>query len=69
MNEWISLNEWTPYPGQIVLVCDVLNIFVTLGKVIETENEKIEFDLMHIDNVEIDSQITHWMPLPKPPEE
>ena len=65
MSEWISIEDFLPDPGQIVLVCDVFNSFVTLGRFDGMD----EFELMNIDNVEIDSYITHWMPLMKPPED
>lgn len=65
MNEWIRIQDFLPDCGQTVLVCDEYNSFVTLGRFDGID----QFELMNIDDVEIDSCITHWMPLPKPPED
>ena len=63
--EWIVAEELIPLGNPIVLVCDRLNDFVTLGRYVEEENT---FVVMNLDNIEIDSVITHWMPLPELPE-
>jgi len=65
---WIKMEEDQPEIGSIVLCCDMYNTFISLGRYVDVDDEN-EFDLMLIDNIEIDSVITHWMPLPKPPEE
>ena len=64
--EWIVAEELIPLGNPIILVCDCLNSFVSLGRYMEEDNT---FELMNMDNVEIDSVITHWMPLPTPPKE
>ena len=64
--DWISLEHLLPENNQIVLCCDVLNKFVSLGRYLL---EKDELELMFIDKVQIDSVITHWMPLPLLPKE
>ena len=67
--EWVKIEDDLPDNEDIVLVCDKLNEFVSLGRYLEEEDGIYQFELMHIDRVEIDSFITHWMPLPNPPKE
>lgn len=64
--EWINLEVKYPIHGEIVLCCDIFNNFVSIGRYDEEEDN---FMLMWIDDIEIDSQATHWMPLPAPPKE
>lgn len=66
MTEWISVEEELPYPNEVVLVCDQLNAFVSLGKLKE-EGQDFSFKLMYIEAMEIDSFVTHWMNFPPPP--
>lgn len=63
-NKWIDSEEFVPPHQEIVLVADEFNEFVTLGRYDITKDL---FLVMNIDLVEIDSQVTHWMPLPKLP--
>lgn len=67
--QWIDIEETEEYPKhrEIVLVADKYNDFVTLGRFIEIGENNFEFQLMFIDEVEVDSQITHWMKCPQPP--
>lgn len=67
MSEWIDLFVAWPEPGRIVLVCDKYNSFVTLGRMIIDENDEGTVVTMYLDDLEIDSLITHWMPLPGVP--
>ncbi len=69
---WINLEEEQPDVGEIVLCADEYNEFVSLGKFLIVEQEDFDegvFELMHINKIECDSVITHWMPLPEPPKE
>lgn len=63
--QWIDLEYIVPTDDRIILCCDVYNNFISMGRYLEDEEE---FLLMNIENVEIDTQITHWMPLPPKPE-
>ena len=65
MNDWISIEDQElPPVGEVVLVCDEYNSFVSLGRATEDG----EFELMWVSEIEVDSNVTHWMPLPKLPE-
>ena len=66
MGEWIHVEDKLPNPEEIVLVCDELNNFVSLGRLKDLGDDYC-FHVMHIDRIEIDSETTHWMPLPKSP--
>ena len=77
--KWISVEERLPPNMQIVLCGNAINTFVAIGRYDEF-NEKFlligkyyendeEFLHIHEDADEIDSLVTHWMPLPKPPED
>lgn len=65
MNEWISLHDELPEENIVIIVCDNISGFVSFAKFFEETNE---FELMYIDKIEGDSNITHWMPLPSPPD-
>jgi uncharacterized protein DUF551 len=62
--EWISINIVLPNTSEIVLVCDQVSDFVSLGRYLPDLDE---FQLMALDKVTSDMAITHWMPLPQPP--
>lgn len=62
--EWISVEDDLPEDSSTVLCCDIYNTFVSLGRYIEQDDL---FELMNIEGIEVDSQTTHWMPLPIPP--
>ena len=62
--QWIDVDDDRPSDEEIVLVVDKFNDFVTLGKYYE-DDQGGYFDLMCIEKVEVDSQVTHWMSLPK----
>jgi hypothetical protein len=64
--EWINAEDDLPENGDIVLVCDQFNDFVSLGRMIDNDDD-YSFELMYIDLVEIDTCPTHWMPLPTAP--
>ncbi len=64
--DWIRVEEDLPAHGDIVLICDEFNSFVSLGKYVE-DGDEFYFYLMSIDKVEFDSQITHWTTLPELP--
>jgi Protein of unknown function (DUF551) len=67
MNRWTPIEEELPEEYDIVLVADCHNSFVTLGMLFDFGNEEYGFKLMHIEKVQTDSSITHWMKLPKGP--
>jgi hypothetical protein len=67
MTEWINVDQQRPELGEVVLVCDYLSTFVSLARLSEEDNEYV-FELMSIDKIENDSEVTHWMPLPNPPD-
>lgn len=64
--EWISVEDYTPCDQEIVIVSDIISRVVSLAKVI-IEDDEYYFHVMYIDNIEIDSIVTHWMPLPEMP--
>jgi hypothetical protein len=64
--EWISLEDRIPDNRDIILTCDCINEFISLGRYLE---EIDEFQLMNIDFMAKDSYPTHWMPLPELPRE
>ena len=59
--EWIPLDDHPPFYGQRVLLCDQHG-WVTTG----IREKYLGYRLT--DGEEPTSKITHWMPLPKPPE-
>lgn len=63
---WIKTEEYFPHDQQIVLICDIYNNFVTMARYLEEEDI---FEMMHVQEIEIDSYPTHWMPLPNLPNE
>lgn len=73
MSEWINVEDRLPDHNEIVLVFDEIGSVISMAKFRQFD-EPINFDdqdcwyVMNIDNLEIDYQVTHWMPLPKPPE-
>jgi hypothetical protein len=70
MSEWISVKDRLPEAYKLVLCCAVGKLDTTYGYIEEdktwTCNDEPEDSLTKIDHI---SFITHWMPLPKPPEE
>lgn len=63
---WIKTEDDLPESNKIVLTCDIYNNFVTMAKYLEEENV---FEMMHVQEIEIDSYPSHWMPLPDLPTE
>ena len=59
--EWISVNDRLPKKKQDVLTCS-LDGDIGIDEVWENLDGKIEFYLGG-------ENVTHWMPLPKPPKE
>lgn len=64
-SDWIPLEEDIPPDRLVVLCCDAYNEFISLGLYIESSDC---FQMMNVRNMEIDSQVTHWMFLPDLPE-
>lgn len=62
--EWIETAEYVPEDDRIVLVCDAISGFISLARFNEAEHE---FTMMHMHEIEQDSQCTHWMCLPEIP--
>lgn len=63
---WISFNDETPPDNTRILVCDWISGFISFAKYF---HEIDRFELMNIEHIEYDSDLTHWMPLPALPEE
>lgn len=68
MSDWIKTKEDLPDENEVVLCCDSYSGFITLGRMKELDSESFHFEYMYLDNIEIDSIPTHWMPLPNLPE-
>lgn len=64
--EWINTENYLPEDQEIVLVCDIFNTFISLGKYVKEDDS---FMIMSIEKVQSDSYPSHWMPLPLPPKE
>jgi len=62
-NTWNSFEDTGSPLGEIVLCCDYVSGFVSLG----IQKDMEFFDIMHLEKIEHDVIATHWMPLPKPP--
>jgi Lar family restriction alleviation protein len=56
---WISVKERLPEMFEIVLICD--------GETVLTGSYQGDGDWLNI--MDDDMTVTHWMPLPKPPED
>jgi len=65
MMNWISIEDDIPPDGLVVMCCDVINEFISLGIYVESDEC---FHMMHVKQMESDSQVTHWMYLPELPE-
>ena len=63
--DWIKVEDDLPEHKEIVLTCDIYNNFVTMARYLEDDHV---FEMMHVQEIEIDSFPSHWMPLPKLPE-
>lgn len=68
-NEWIDIDQRFPNFNENVLVYDEISNVISLGKLIKDEDNEEVFYMMFLEDVEIDSNVTHWMPLPQPPKE
>lgn len=65
--EWISVQDHLPPIGEVILCCDMLNEFVSLGRMTLEDNGEFGcFELMWIDEVQLDAHVTHWMLRPEP---
>lgn len=71
--EWISIEDEFPPEGETVLCADIYNSFVSFGKLIMVAHphgdDTYEFELMYNSSMDMDSQVTHWMPLPELPKQ
>jgi hypothetical protein len=63
MSEWISINDRLPESAVPVLVTDGLQICIAF---IQTLNKK--FTQINTWDDWIHESVSHWMPLPNPPE-
>ena len=59
VQEWISVKDRLPDDDEVVIICTDKN-FVYAGELIG--------DTWFLDNDSWTATVTHWMPLPKPPE-
>lgn len=62
-NEWISVKDRLPEPGNMYLVWDGECDECYLAHIDPDNGRWIGFNFFYMDH------ITHWMPLPNPPEE
>jgi hypothetical protein len=75
MSEWISVNDRNPSSSDVYFICLINNIpcvgYTVRPKTIFTTKNTIVFcpskNTWTTD--ELYGKITHWMPLPKPPED
>lgn len=66
MSEWISVKDRLPKPGERILLSS--KKFVGEGWINGTLNKFFRYDGIEWSKIFIEN-ITHWMPLPEPPEE
>ena len=67
VNKWISVKDRLPEEGVPVLICTSYNKFATV-KCYTGDDGHIEFvDWMRVEHTY--GSVTHWRPLPEPPEE
>jgi hypothetical protein len=67
-NNWISVKDRLPEPDVIVLVTDGENVDVSLCQLTycgDDPNEKTWFNRFYFGHF---GNVTHWMPLPEPPD-
>lgn len=70
--KWISIEnpEDLPPYGQVVLGIDAISGIITLTRLDPDEEDDIGvFSSLYLQEIPIDFSITHWMPLPLPPNE
>ena len=65
--KWISVEERLPEYGKYVLVADERNRFIGLFSLEKTEENYVFWRGMGSWTMDVIA-ITHWMPLPEPPE-
>lgn len=65
---WISIEKGIPPFGEIVLFCDSINEFVSLGHAFKNDHGQIEFYLNTLLDMQPDTVPDYWakIPLPKP---
>jgi len=68
-NEWISVKERLPEPKQRILAHTIYGyITITHYNLLDTDGDLIGFFFINSQFASIQSSvITHWMPLPEPP--
>ena len=70
MNEWISVKDQLPKHREIVLVVDEVRKIISLaryrefGDLLNCDDEDDYFEVMNMDEIEIDYSVTHWRKLP-----
>jgi hypothetical protein len=67
MSKWISVKDRLPEPYEDVLVCMYLP-FRERNKQVVTLSYYLGDDEGYFFEEDTDSRVTHWMPLPEPPE-
>ena len=69
-NEWISVKDRLPELGKPVLVFDRYEGRRTNGSIRQVRRNKNSQDNFSMDpDYKLEPRYTHWMPMPKPPEE
>lgn len=69
--QWIKVEHRLPKHGEIILVIDEISEVISLAKFREF-NETMNFDddcfeVMNMNEIEVDYSVTHWMKLPQSP--
>jgi len=65
---WIPVSERLPEYGKAVLVMTTTSVLPRIGRHSPTISQWATTDLLYYHDISY-SQVTHWMPLPKPPDE
>lgn len=67
--DWIKVELDLPPLNEVVDVCDIYSGFCSLGVLVEDpqDPDEVVFNLMWVNEVEHDSQPTHWKKRPELP--
>lgn len=66
---WYDITEEYPDDNDVVLVCDILNKFISVAKFVKENENVYHFLVAHLENPDENIRITHWMCLPSLPME
>lgn len=68
MMEWISVKDRRPDSDQIVVCLGMPSVWPFLCKFVKERGSEMPHLWMSLSENEGDGSITHWMPLPAPPQ-